>query len=266
MEWIIFGVVVTVMANCICIPYLIKEMAVRNFFFTLVDEGSAKAIMGAGDSGFQKFVWQFKNYTLNNPRCDSEYDRAKDDWEAFTKKSTGPNKIIKFFGLTGMRWLGLPGLHTVHSYRFRWNSLRQSADDNTTDAGGIYFIPHDEVINYILLQEDVYYARVESAEDQDMVPLDFDITLRIKIVNPYKALFKVQEWLEATWSEMLPGIRRFIATRKWEQLTKEIEKTEKDYEALQKTAIQKLKEKFGVEITCFRILRSEEHTSELQSH
>ena len=59
-----FVIVLAIVTNIVCLPYLIKEMAKNDFIFTLIDEGTAKAIMGANDSGFQHFIYQFKDFTL----------------------------------------------------------------------------------------------------------------------------------------------------------------------------------------------------------
>lgn len=223
------AIILLIFVNLILLPLILKELASRDLFFTFVKEGSAKAIMGAGGSGFQRFILQYKGYRLNNPNDQNTYDFSKEEWEVIeppTSDSTSPtpkpNPYITFFGLTGVRWLGLPSLHTIHEYSFKWNSLEQSSEgEKTKDAGGgIYFIPYSKKIKHILLQEDVYYARVEAAEDDDFVPLDFDFTIRVKVKNPYKALFGPQEWLEMTWSKVIPLLREFISQNKWDDLAK----------------------------------------------
>ncbi len=247
MNWISVGIFVMALVNIACLPFFIREMARRNLIWTLVEEGTAKAIMGAGDSGFQKFVYQYTGWRLN------------EKWDVVSETKTREkfrDKIRRWLGLTGVRLLGIPGLHSVHRYRFRWNSLKQAPDETTTDAGGIYFTPHDEELDYIILQEDVYYARVESAEDVNMVPLDFDITLRIQVINPYKALFVAQEWLEMTWGIVLPAIRRFVATQKWEVLSKRMAEKEKKFEEeILGTSFQEMRDNFGVDIKELKIIR-----------
>lgn len=222
---------------------LIKLLASRDIFLTLVKEGSAKAVMGVGDSGFHKFIMHFSGHRFKSGT-----------WEVENKSSKGW-KIWKFLGLSGVKYLGIPGLHTIHEYKFRWNSLKQSADDETTDAGGIYFKSHDDLLDNILLQDDIYYARIQGAEDHKMVPLDLDITLQIGIKDPYKALFTVQEWLEMTWGIYLPAIRRYVSTKGWQDLAGETEKHEKEFENSIKRAKDNLKDKFGVNVIEFRILR-----------
>lgn len=242
-------IAILVLVNLLCLPYLIKTMAKNNFFLTLVSEGSAKAVMGSGNSGFQRFIMQYKGHRFN------------ENWDVvdggYIEKKTGWTKILSFFGLIGVRYLGIPGMQTIHSYTFRWNSLKQAQDDTTQNNGGIYFTPHREVLDYILLQEDIYYARVEGAEDNSMVPLNLDVTLKIKIVNSYKALFKVQEWLEMVWGLIIPSLRRYASQQSWENLVKELtNKSNEFFESLShdKTT-ENIENDYGVEIVEFCFVR-----------
>ncbi|PIR13719.1 hypothetical protein COV49_01265 [Candidatus Falkowbacteria bacterium CG11_big_fil_rev_8_21_14_0_20_39_10] len=240
-------ILLLLLINLICTPFCIKELASRDWFFTIVNEGSAKAIMGGG--GFQRFVWQYKNQLLNVPGASWHNDKIA-DWEVIQAKDKKPSWLITFWGLTGIRWLGLPGLQNIYSYTFKWNSLAQdSRADGVIDAGGgIYFKPHTEVINYILLQPDVYYVKLEEAEDAKMVPLNIDFTMRIRIVNPYKALFRAQEWLEITVSEIIPLMRRLTPQDEWENLTKNKGSLVGSFLQMSSQAIQDLTDDYGVEI------------------
>jgi len=242
----VVSVIILIIINIACLPFLIKEMAKKDFIFTLVKEGTAKAIMGSGDSGFQRFLWEFKGYKLD------------DEWNVLNDTDQPNNKRLKqFLGLSGVYFLGIPGLHSVHKYKFRWNSLKQAPDSTTKEAGGIYFTSHDEELDYIILQQDVYYARIESAEDKNMVPLNFDVTLPIRINNPYKALFVAQEWLEMTWGIVLPALRRFVAKQEWGDLSQRIQDKEKDFIKDIIQEFNNLDNSFGVEIASdkFRIIR-----------
>lgn len=259
-SWIVFvgimAIIILIPINLFCLPYLIREMAKRDFIFTTVNEGTAKAVMGAGGSGFQRFIFHFKGHRLNDPNK-NDFDPNKPAWEVIPEDAPAHkiDKLIKFFGLSGVSILGFPGMQTVHKYKFRWNSLKQSPDQNTQESGGIYYTPHDEELNYVILQSDAYYARIESAEDKDMVPLDFDIILRGRVTNPYKALFVAQEWLEMTWSIYLSEFRRFIAQKKWQKLSQKAEAAESKYAEHIQNEVALLSNSFGTTIDEFRILR-----------
>lgn len=221
---------------------LVRELALKDIVFTLVKEGTAKAIMGVGGSGFQKMIMQFSGKKINSEGT-IEGNGPEDPW------------LKKKLGLSGIRILGLPFLHTIHEYKFRWNSLKQAADKETTDAGGIYFKAHDDFLKYIILQNDVYYAGVKGAEDENMIPLDLDLTLEIVIVNPYKALFVAQEWLEMTWGIILPAIRRYVSENKWKDLAGKTEQKETDFMSSMKKVIDDLEINYGIRLVKFRMLR-----------
>ncbi len=253
----LFIVLLLIIIDIVCLPYLIKEMAKRDFFFTMTEEETAKAVLGSG-GGFQRIVAQTKNI-FNDPYS-SAYDPKYDDWEIIEdnieKKFVFKDVILEKLGLTGIKLLGLPGLHKVHRYKFRWSSLRQYKTEKTVNAGGgIYYEPHEEILDYILLQPDVYYARIENAEDDDMVPLNLDVILRIKITNPYKALFRVQEWLEMVWGKYLPAIRLYVAHQKWEELNKRLDEKSEEMRGRMQTEEDFMCKEYGVKIEEFRFIR-----------
>jgi hypothetical protein len=264
---------IIIISSILSLPFLIGTMAENNDIFTNVKEGEGRAIMGAGDGGFIKFIWQHKGWTINEnydvvpahgykevklskELNDNTYMVERD--ENVVLQKTAKEQFAELFGLTGVRLLGIPGLHTLHKYTFRWNSLRQSADENTKENGGIYFTPHEEVISHFILQTDSYYIRLEGAEDGDMIPLSLDIVLQLRITNPFKALFAVQEWLESVFGEMIPTLRRFTAGQKWEVLVKDMKKAANEYmEDLNKSdnSVTNIEKRFGIRIEKFNFLR-----------
>ena len=247
-----YSLYVLLIINIIFLPYLIRELAENNILLTFAREGEAKPIMGSGDSGFQKFLFQYRGHYL-----DKEWNVIEESGDNNNKTKNKFLSLINFFGLSGVKYLGIPFMQTLHTYTFRWNSLRQTADSTTQDNGGIYFTPHDEQLQHILLQQDIYYARVEGAEDNKMVPLNLDATIKVKIVNPYKALFRVQEWLEMVWGLVIPALRRYASTQDWEILVKNrAEKGSEYYEMLKSEGtIRDIKDNYGVDIMEFQFIR-----------
>jgi len=252
------GTFLLIVVDFICLPYLIKEMAKRDFFFTVVEEGTAKAIVGSG-GGFQKVVYQYEGYIINDPTNLQNYNNEYDDWEVLREKDKTEDKadwFIEKLGLKGVKWIGLPGLHKVYRYKFRWNSLRQYKTPKVIDAGGgIYYEPHEEVLDYVLLQPDVYYVRVENAEDIGMVPLNLDIILRIRVSNPYKALFRVQEWLEMVWGKYLTAIRLYVAHQSWEELNRRLDEKSQEMQDRMKKEEDFIHKEYGVRVEEFRFIR-----------
>ncbi len=245
MMWVIFTFLV--IAGVIIFPFFIKELATNNILFTTVEEGRAKAIVSAG-GGFHKILMHYKGY---------ECIKEKEWTIAAIDSRSLPETLRDKLGLGAIYWIGFPFFHRVYWYNFRWNSLRQTdQEDGVVNAGGIFFKPHDERLDYILVQTDVYYARIENAEDRDMVPLNIDMALSITIVNPYKALFRTQDWLEMVWGLILPAIRRYVGDEKWKDLTHKVAEHEEAFkeQVLNKDA-KNIENDFGVRIDSFRILR-----------
>lgn len=117
----------------------------------------------------------------------------------------------------GIWWIGNPFTHSIHEYNFLWTTLRQKQDGGklvdsfyTQDrSDGTSLGPLD----YINLNDDVYVASIDGAETKDPIPVDVVYALTIRVVNPYKALFRVEQWLEATINRTMPSIRAWIANK-----------------------------------------------------
>jgi len=223
----IFGLAAIVFALIILIYFLAKN----NIFFTFVEEGRAKAILKFGE--FHRIVMAYKGYGLDT------------EWTVRSKEKTDKDghiledgKIVKgeqgtllklrpepWLRLGGLRWVGIPLIHSVYSYNFRWASFEQGEEQGKLAQKTI---SHEETIDYILVQDDIYYSFVKEAETEGMVPVDVDLLLTIRIINPYKAFFRVQNWLEATQNLLKPALRGFSSEKSFEDLIKRKEKVERE--------------------------------------
>jgi len=54
------------------------------------------------------------------------------------------------------------------------------------------------------------------------------LLLTIRIINPYKALFRVQNWLEAVQNQTKPALRGFAAGKKYKELIGKKEEIERE--------------------------------------
>jgi len=204
-------------------------LAPRNLFFTFVSEGTAKAVV-KGDA-FCRFLMVWENH------------RFKEDgsWEVIEGKTRK-----RLFG--GLVFYGIPPIHRIWSYPFSWI--------NYTHDGKIQ--EHSKRwIDYVLLKEDVYYFKVEKAEDVKRLPLDVDVIIVARVVNPYKALFMVENWLEATINLLRPAVRDTITKAEFEILIKSIRNIgDRIYEELNRPngAITLIKNRYGVEVLDLQIV------------
>lgn len=229
---ILFGIII-----------LIYYLAKSNYFFTFVQEGRAKAIMKF--NRFHRIVMSYEGHGL-----DYEWNVRE------TGAEDGEGHIIPLrrqFRIGGLMWVGIPFVHSVYDYEFRWASFEQTAENGKLVQK---VIPHEQRIDHILVQDDVYYTFVEKAETKGMVPVDAVMLLTIRITNPYKALFRIQNWLEATLNQTRPALREFIGSKQFEELvsalegSKEKEMLEKEFNGfLKASAIDEfVREEYGVDL------------------
>jgi len=165
--------------------------APNNLFFTFVKEGTAKIIV-RGD-GFKKTLIQWKGHTIVDTPDDPHFGDIIDGGKEFR------------FG--GLRFYGFWPIDDVYVYTFSWT--------NITLSGEIQIHPK-EWMDYVLLKDDVYFAEIEAAEDKNSLPLNIGLILRIRVVNPYKAIFKIQNWLEMVINLIRVDVRDVIGSDVYE--------------------------------------------------
>lgn len=191
---------------------LVYLLARHNIFWTIVKEGTAKAILKFGK--VKKIVMVYQGYIL---------DPAKGD---IRRIEEGKGEQAR---KTGLAWIGIPFIYSVYRYEFRWTSFEQAEEQGKLIQKTI---AHKEPIDFILVQDDVYYTFIREAETKDMVPVDVDLLLTIRIINPYKAFFRVQNWLEATQNQLKPVLRSYIASNDFFKLITRREGMGREMEAL----------------------------------
>lgn len=191
---------------------LVYFLAKHNILWTLVNEGTAKAVMKF--KKFQRIVMAYKGYNLN-----------PETWEVEEAE-----KDKKFLSRSGLKWVGIPFIYSVYQYEFRWTSFEQAEEKGKLIQKAI--VHPGEKIDYILVQDDVYYTFIREAETSGMVPVDVDLLLTIRIMNPYKALFRVQNWLEATQNQLKPVLRSYVSNKTFTELIQRKEGAAREIEEL----------------------------------
>jgi hypothetical protein len=159
--------------------------APNNLFFTFVKEGTVKTVVKGHK--FYKALVQFKGYRLNNPKTMVAVVRGVD------KKH--------WFG--GLRYYGLWPVMDIFVYPFQWTGI--------TEGGKLE--PHEiEWLDYIYVKDDIYGFEVLEAEDKELMPLNIILTFTVRIINPYKALFVIENWYETLINRSRPYVRDFLTT------------------------------------------------------
>jgi len=203
----------------------------RDIFFTFVEEGTAKAIMKF--NGFHKIVMQYENCRL---------DKEGNVIVLEPEKRKKQKKIPKLFGLGGLKWVGIPGIHSVYSYRFTWATVKPQKEEREQIER------RSELIKHIFVKDYVYLGEVRGAETKSLVPLDISFLITARVINPYNALFRVHDWVNVITSRIEAYFRQFVSQTEYDDLiAKKQEMSGEIMKALTETGILGDEGKFYVD-------------------
>ncbi len=213
-------------------PFVWFILAPSNRFFTFVEEGTVKIIMKAGR--FERALIQWKGHTFDRWNPDEIGRWNVRDEDAEHKELHHP------FG--GLRFYGFWPLMDIYIYTFKWTGV---AEDGKVD-------PHPkETLDYILVEDDVYWFELVRAEDKNLLPLRVEVLLTVRVVNPFRALFNIQNWLEAITNRTRPLVRDAMTTDSYENLIKQQERLGLTImKRLEEGAIlePEFKDRYGIEV------------------
>jgi len=208
--------------------------APNNLYFTFVPEGRAKVVV-KGDA-FQRILIQWKGYNL---KVDSEIDQVHDIGDITKGGSRQGGWFEKLFG--GLKYYGFWPIKDIFIYDFSWTGINPNGEPQRHKK---------ETLDYVLLKEDVYWVEILQAEDKALLPLDVQLVLPIRVINPYKALFRIQNWLEAVISRIAPAVRDRITEeeyREWIQSDKNL--GQEIFEDLKKNDVfAQFEQEYGVRV------------------
>lgn len=206
------GAILTPLLFYYLLAVVIWALASFNVLFTYAREGTAKPIFY--NDRFIRFILAFAGQDFI-PRSAGSTDPA-DDWNVGPSDTPQRSGYIRLPLLRNIVWIGLPPMGSVPLNRFRWSSLEETQGP----AGVLTRLPitKEKMLDYVLLQEDVYVFRLAAVECSDNIPLDSVIIVGGRVINPYKALYRVQQWLESTENVIGAKMRDFFGPRSYEQL------------------------------------------------
>ena len=195
-------------------------LAPNNYFFTFVKEGTAKIVV-RGDE-FDKALIQWKGYTF-----DEEWNvvEGKEPWHLFG----------------GLRYYGFWPIQDIYGYNFQWTGVTESDE----------VVRHPkEKLDYILLKDDIYLTEVRGAEDKELLPLNVSLVLTIRVINPYKTLFRVQNWLETVNSRIRTWVRDTISHDSYEKWISEKKRIgEELFKSLKKQGLlEEFNNRYGIDV------------------
>ncbi|NNM83891.1 hypothetical protein HKL94_01580 [Candidatus Parcubacteria bacterium] len=219
----LFVILCELVALFLTVLLIFPWLAKRNLFFTTVKEGTVKAIKRG--KTLDRFIMSFAGYHLNDP-AKPWYRSKNGEWEVLNHGEDNPNGftgdqtkdsyyddrlwILRYLGLY---WVGWPWANSVYNYKFAWNETRTESK-----TGGEEIFPRDEWTDFAFVSDFVYAIKTVSAETKDRLPTDELTLVTVAIRNPYRALFRGEDWMRRITSAVNRRVRTFVANKDFQEL------------------------------------------------
>lgn len=123
------------------------------------------------------------------------------DWDNWSKR------IRRIFG--GLCWIGIYPFQKRRWYHFRWIGY----DQHTKKP-----VYHDEWLKSFLVYDDRYVLESKGAPDKEMKLVNTLWMLVLGIQNPYKAFFRIRNWLGTVYDSSEGVLRKLEGTMKYEEM------------------------------------------------
>jgi hypothetical protein len=225
--------------------------APNNFCFTFVAEGTAKHIV-AGKAYCKTLIeWAGHELVKTKSRGKEIGDviEIKEVPKGFSlKRFTGKfslrRTIRKYLG--GLRCYGLWPFRDVLIFEFGWI--------NRTQDGQIKKHPK-ETMDYLLLKDDVFAIEVKDAEGKDKLHVNILLILTLRVVNPYKASFVIQNWLETVINRIVPAVRNEYTKDTYANwISQDKDLAERIMVKLQGFLNKEFKKRYGIEARAIEVI------------
>lgn len=183
---------------------VVYKMADSTIFVFTIKEGEAVAVMIGEElyDIYMKLKGSYLDVEYNVvPEKDEDDPGARPKLKRKKPKSALDAIIPRIF--PGVYWLGLPGVKKIYQYSFAWTKVDEGTGESKSRS---------ELIKQIYVKTYQYLFLLEDAETSSMIPITIELLVQIRVVNPYKALFKNDHWLKIVNGEVLDRARTFIST------------------------------------------------------
>lgn len=187
---------------------LVLAMGRRNFIFTIVPEGQYKIVEFMGK--FSKCL--ISSRALEYKGTVEEGETEADRWTTVQRK----HRLFSPFG--GLHFVGIPPFFSVKGFRHNWTSIEQRKNNGNVE---VVLVNTERILDYGLLQQrDIYSVVIAESETIEMFPLDLKLGLPTWVVNPYKAHYNTEQWLEFVVNTVRDIMRSVVAKLAYEEVTK----------------------------------------------
>jgi regulator of protease activity HflC (stomatin/prohibitin superfamily) len=236
---IIVAIIGIIMAPTIAFVVLYFVWAPNDVFGTFPEEGYATAIVRG-----QKFKRLF---------MEMEGFGFEDNWDVVEEFLT----TYKQFEILGMVLFIWP-FDRLLVYKQRW--IKYSEKGSPIDV--------EEVLRGALLKSYVYFIGLMGAEDSRLMSVDVGMSVEMKIVNPYKALFRIQNWYRAVANFIQGELRNEIRKHDYNELIsgKDPNSVSLDqiFQVRIESFIKKIEEDYGIRIMKIKIVQIAPSDEELK--
>jgi len=170
--------------------------------FSVVQESTAQNVEIF--HGFWRSLIQFEGYTFDHVQ------QHPQKWNVIPGKEP-------WWHIGGLRWAGPRIITRITWYKFRWQ-------DPQLVGGKEVIVPHEEVINYIPLRDEVYapptLVAAETQVEEEKANVDVDFREIARVSNPYLAQYRAPyNWLENVMSYLGTLYLKYVAKRTWADLS-----------------------------------------------
>lgn len=199
---------------------LANYLATEKIFFSAPQEGSVEFIMAGKSIRKMLLVWHHHRIkggepTTANPFAPYEIEEKEPKPFGFLHYLNPLNWMEPW----GIYWIGLYPFYKIYRYDFSWIEEKinekglaepwvRHATKRSPEGQTAFVYVND--FNYVLFANDV--------KTKSGVPLKFTFVITVRIVNPYKALFLGEDWLERTGGAIGLAAIRYAGALDYEQI------------------------------------------------
>jgi len=193
---ILLGILIGLVLSSPFWPYLLAQF---DLFFTFVKEGEAKIVV-AGQS-YVKTILSLSGYIVAR------------DGTIVTGTPWWKSPFERWFGTY---WVGIPPFRKIFSYQLRWTTYQPKVA-----GGGKEPVVRRETLRSTFVKDKVYYGKADNVETDEGLPLEVEFLVTLRVVNPYKAIFLISNWVETVIDRTTQQARVYIGTKTYQQLLQE---------------------------------------------
>ncbi|MCX6714128.1 MAG: hypothetical protein NTV48_03435 [Candidatus Vogelbacteria bacterium] len=199
-------------------------LAKKNAFFTTREEGKIKAEIVGGK--IESFVFALDGYRqLETDEDATDYNSRlarpipARQWEIVPEELAEPvavsdNRFLRWLNREfGIEWIGLWPAHSIYQYKLSASTVVVDDDGNTTGKR------HNELTQFVYAKRVAYHSKFPARTHPNQgIEVEIEYIFYLRCINPYIALFGLDDWYVAVTNFTNALGVRFVASRLWEEI------------------------------------------------